>query len=63
MGNTISKYIKELTDFELIDRENDFYTNLMPVSEAVDILERFEADMIKELDCEQLELLKKEHIL
>lgn len=63
MANILSKYIKQLEDFELIDEDNKFYTNLMPVSEAVDILERFEAEMIQQLDCEQLEQLKKEGVL
>lgn len=63
MANILSKYIKQLEDFELIDEDNKFYTNLVPVSEAVDILERFEAEMIQQLDCEQLEQLKKEGVL
>jgi len=61
--NILNKYIKELEDFELIGRDNDFFTNLMPVTEAVDIIQRFEAEMIQQLDCEQLEQLKKEGVI
>jgi len=60
---TLQKYIQELQDYELVNKDNGFYTDLMPVSEAVEILEKFEAELIQELDCEQLELLKKEGIL
>lgn len=54
----INKYIQELQDFELVNHDNGTYTDLMPVSAAIDILQRFEVDLINSMDCEKLENLK-----
>lgn len=57
--STISKYIKLLQDHDVVNEENGTFNNSIPVGDAVDILERFEIELINNLDCEKLENLKK----
>lgn len=57
--NILQQYIKELQDFELVNKENLHFTNLITVQDATDVLERFEVALINELTCE--ELLKLQH--
>lgn len=54
----LQKFIEELKEYELINHENQHYTNLLTVQDAVDVLQRFEIALINELDYEQLLNLK-----
>ncbi len=54
----INKYIQELQEFEITSEEDGIFTDNIPVQDAVDILQRFEVELINELTCEDLEQLK-----
>lgn len=56
--NAITKYIQELQEYEIASEEDQLYNNMVPIQDAIDILERFEVELIDELTCEQLEQLK-----
>lgn len=56
--NAITKYIQELQEYEIASEEDQMYNNMVPIQDAIDILERFEVELIDELTCEQLEQLK-----
>lgn len=55
---TILKYIQELQNYEINSEEDQVYSNTVPIQDAVDILQRFEIELINELTCEQLKQLK-----
>lgn len=55
---TILKYIQELQNYEINSEEDQVYSNTLPIQDAVDILQRFEIELINELTCESLEQLK-----
>jgi len=55
---TILKYIQELQNYEINSEEDQVFSNTLPIQDAVDILQRFEIELINELTCEQLEQLK-----
>ena len=57
----IQEYIGELEKAELVNRDNNHYTGLVHLDDAIDVLERFEVAQINELDCETLEKLKNGH--
>jgi len=52
------EYLNKLQAYEYIDREKKRPTNLMPLDEAMRILQEFEIALIRNLDCEELEYLK-----
>ncbi len=56
--NVLNKYIKELQEYEISSEENDMFNNMMPIQDAIDILQRFEVELLNELTCEELEKLK-----
>lgn len=56
--NAITKYIQELQEYEIASEEDQLYNSMVPIQDAIDILERFEVELIDELTCEQLEQLK-----
>lgn len=56
--NAITKYIQELQEYEIASEEDQLYNNMVPIQDAIDILEKFEVELIDELTCEQLEQLK-----
>ena len=56
--NAITKYIQELQEYEIASEEDQMFNNMVPIQDAIDILERFEVELIDELTCEQLEQLK-----
>lgn len=58
--NIIEKYIKELQEYEITSEENNSYNNTVPIQDAIDILQRFEIELINEMSCEELEKLKLE---
>ena len=56
--SALQSSIAELQEYELLSIENGSFTNMLSIDEAIDILERFEVNLINELTCEQLELKK-----
>jgi len=56
--NALLKYIQELQEYEIASEEDQMFNNMVPIQDAIDILEKFEVELIDELTCEQLEQLK-----
>jgi hypothetical protein len=57
----IQRYIDELQEYEIIGVDGAF-NDSVPIQAAIDILQRFEVDMINSIDCEQLQKLQDEYI-
>jgi len=58
MKSTINKYIQELQEYEIASEENEVFNNTVPIQDAIDILQRFEIELLNDLTCEELEKLK-----
>ena len=54
--NAIQKAIKKLQEYEIEDEDNLFFTSILSIQDAIDILEDFEVDLVNELTCEQLQI-------
>lgn len=54
--NVINKYIQELQEYEI--STDEIFNNTVPIQDAIDILQRFEVELLNELTCEELEKLK-----
>ena len=54
--NSIQRAIKKLQSYQIEDEDNLFFTNILNIQDAIDILEEFEVDLVNELTCEQLQL-------
>lgn len=54
--NAIQRAIKKLQSYQIEDEDNLFFTNILNIQDAIDILEEFEVDLVNELTCEQLQL-------
>ena len=59
MKNSLQKAIKEMQEYEIINEENNSFSSFIPIQDAIDILERFEIELINELTCEQLNKLQR----